>query len=438
MRELDPLISAYTHEKTRPREKEALRTLQKVASLVKPIIRARNWRVGTLAEFYPAETSLLGLNYNKGQKICLRLRYPGDANQFLPLEQVVDTMLHELSHIVFGPHDDSFHALWNQLREEQEGLIQKGYTGEGFLSEGKRLGGRAIPRDEARRIARNAAEKRRTLTAGSGQKLGGVPPRPGQDIRRVIVDAIDRRNTVLRGCGVESKNADEIKAIADQATSNGFRTKAEEDKANEEAISQALWELVQEEEKTKYGEAYVHPTAENPTGNGGRDFSLPPAIPESTKPKAPPASKKPTLNEPQTQSRPISRLVSHHSASGSRSTANSVAGLAPQHPSHHADQHTASSSPRNLNCEREWICPVCTCHNPESYLCCDACMSERPVPEAREYVHDESWQPPAAATKVLDRPAPLKPKTWTCHNCGKKMEEKWWTCDVCGILKLRS
>jgi hypothetical protein len=95
MRELDALVSEYQHEKQRPREVDALLTLRKVASLVKPIMRQRNWRVGTLCEFYPHESNLLGLNVNAGQKVCLRLRYPSDERQFLPIEQVVDTMLHE-------------------------------------------------------------------------------------------------------------------------------------------------------------------------------------------------------------------------------------------------------------------------------------------------------------------------------------------------------
>lgn len=95
MREIDPLVLEYQHEKHRPRESEALYTLRKVASLVKPIMRQRSWKVGTLAEFSPSNPNLLGLNINSGQKICLRLRYPGDERQFLPLEQVVDTMLHE-------------------------------------------------------------------------------------------------------------------------------------------------------------------------------------------------------------------------------------------------------------------------------------------------------------------------------------------------------
>jgi DNA-dependent metalloprotease WSS1 len=95
MREVDPLVVEYQHEKHRPREAEALQILRKVASLVKPIMRQRSWKVGTLCEFYPNQRNLLGLNVNAGQKICLRLRYPTDQRQFLPLEQVVDTMLHE-------------------------------------------------------------------------------------------------------------------------------------------------------------------------------------------------------------------------------------------------------------------------------------------------------------------------------------------------------
>lgn len=60
MRELDPLIWSFTHEKHRPREAEALNSLQKIASLVKPIMRARGWKVETLAEFYPPQHNLLG------------------------------------------------------------------------------------------------------------------------------------------------------------------------------------------------------------------------------------------------------------------------------------------------------------------------------------------------------------------------------------------
>lgn len=60
MPEHDALISEYSHLKGFPREKEALHALKKIASLVKPIMRARGWTVGTLAEFYPDSRNLLG------------------------------------------------------------------------------------------------------------------------------------------------------------------------------------------------------------------------------------------------------------------------------------------------------------------------------------------------------------------------------------------
>ncbi|RAL67871.1 hypothetical protein DID88_008596 [Monilinia fructigena] len=137
-------------------------------------MRARNWRVSTLTEFYPSQQNLLGLNVNRGQKICLRLRYPGDQNQ--------NFMLYGIN---YG--------------RSMMVLTSKGYTGEGFLSEGKSLGGRKVPRHEARRLARIAAEKRQNGLKGSDQKLGGRPVPYGTDIRKVIVDAIERRNKVLKG-----------------------------------------------------------------------------------------------------------------------------------------------------------------------------------------------------------------------------------------------
>ncbi|KAI3391641.1 hypothetical protein diail_7009 [Diaporthe ilicicola] len=275
-RELDALVLSYTHLKNLPRQDDALRTLQKIASLVKPIMRARGWKVSQLSEFYPDQHNLLGLNVNRGQKILLRLRYPGDRTQFLPIEQVTDTMLHELCHIVHGPHDGKFHALWDQLRDEHEGLVMKGYTGEGFLGTGHKLGGGGrVPMQEARRLARAAAEQRSQQAArerGSGQRLGGAPIRRGQDIRKVITSAVERRNRADRGCGSTNFTEKEIQTLSETATKNGFRTQAEEDAANEAAIAQALWELVQEDEKKKHGNNYIQPSAQYPSGNGGGTF----------------------------------------------------------------------------------------------------------------------------------------------------------------------
>ncbi|RDW75989.1 hypothetical protein BP5796_06810 [Coleophoma crateriformis] len=424
MAELDALIFEYSHLKGFPREKDALHTLRKVSSLVKPIMRARNWKVGTLAEFYPEQQNLLGINQNRGQKICLRLRHPGDKNQFLPLEQVVDTMLHELSHNIFGPHDAKFHALWDQLRKEYEGLLSKGYTGEGFMSDGHRLGGRRIPRHEAARIARDAAEKRRTLTSGSGQRLGGAPVRAGTDIRKVIVEAIERRNTVLKGCGSDEKNDKEIKDLADSATRNGFKTKADEDEANERAIAQALWELVQEDQKKEYGADYIEATAANPTGNGGGEIGATQSSSSKVTNKTRPATTMPKASAapkpPQQTSRPVSRLVSELSPQ-KQAVALKRARTEPAIPK-------SPIAPLEEVSQAGWTCPICTLHNPINFLCCDACTTERPEDITKKLAAVNN-RPPVAPKQ------PSVKNSWQCTQCRTLMEDKWWTCSACGKMK---
>ncbi|KAL1878623.1 hypothetical protein VTK73DRAFT_7704 [Phialemonium thermophilum] len=382
-------------------------------------MRARGWVVRELAEFFPDQPNLLGLNVNKGQKILLRLRYPGDRNQFLPVEQVTDTMLHELSHIVHGPHDQKFHALWNQLREEHEALVRKGYTGEGFLSEGHRLGGRQIPMHEARRLARAAAERRRVLSAGSGQRLGGRPPPPGQDIRSVITSAIERRNKTLQGCGNTNHTESEIREISDRASRNGFRTQAEEDAANEAAIAQALWELVQEEEQQKYGDSYIPATAENPTGNGGGTV-----VPRNQRESA--------ANRTQREAQPQTNVT------------------APESELQSASPPSASPLPNPVDSPGGWTCRVCTLRNPPQFLCCDACLTERSAEDTKRLVDNSSKWPRAAVVDLTSSPTGASrsrtrvsentaskppPATWTCSFCGTVMERKWWTCSACYKMK---
>jgi hypothetical protein len=95
MGDIDGHFGAYNHLAQLPRAGEALFALRKAASCVKPLMRKRGWRVGILSEFLPEQPNLLGLNTNRGQHIQLRLRHPGDTNQFLQFEQVLDTLLHE-------------------------------------------------------------------------------------------------------------------------------------------------------------------------------------------------------------------------------------------------------------------------------------------------------------------------------------------------------
>jgi hypothetical protein len=335
-------------------------------------------------------------------------------------------MLHELSHNVIGPHNAEFHALWDQLRKEHEALTNKGYSGEGFLSEGRQLGGKRIPMHEARRMARAAAEKRATLSSGSGQKLGGRPIRVGTDIRQVIVDAIERRNTVLKGCGSGDKDDNEIRDLADQATQNGFKTKAEEDEANDRAIAQAMWELVQQDQEKEYGDSYVPSTAANPTGNGGGSVGPSNPVKAGSSFASSSSASKPLVKPLPSRQPPkhVSRLVAESTAKKPKTIPNPT----PREVITIPDPDPPSPEPVMTG----WTCEVCTLHNPINFLICDACTTERPARITQKIAEE-------GGKKVTTAKLPgLKTGTWTCSRCTTVMEDKWWTCGTCGKMKENS
>lgn len=298
--------------------------------------------------------------------------------------------------------------------------MAKGYTGEGFLSAGRRLGGERIPLHEARRRARAEAERRRKLAAGSGQRLGGTPVLRGTDMRQVIADAAQRRIDIMKGC---ASGTDQGRQLAEEASRNGFRTKAEEDDANERAIMEAYIEMIQEEERERYGSSYIPPSQENPAGP--RTNLSPPPVPESSRPK-------PSSQPSQSYSDgDLSNLISDDESY--------------DHP---------------------WTCPICTLENPPNFLCCDACASERPRPSkskptsgppakapevpASRFSSKQRTRPstgnnvlksrtnPAELLAEWEREKQKRPLGWVCHVCGAFMETTWWTCSSCGTMKLSS
>ncbi|KAK3669845.1 hypothetical protein LTR78_010303 [Recurvomyces mirabilis] len=332
-RETEALFNSYEHLQGLQRGDAALKMLRQVASLVKPIMRKRGWKVQILAEFLPAEQNLLGLNINRGYKICIRLRYHNNPDLFLPIEQVVDTMLHELSHNVWGEHDSNFHRLWDELRDEHETLIRKGYTGEGFLSEGHKVGGVGRhgipPPHEMRQLARASAEKRQsrgTLSKGSGQRLGGTPLHAhGGDVRSVIASSVLRRNTVDRGCASGRQDAT---ALADQSANSTFKTKAEEDDANNRAIAQALFELMEQEEERNIRNG-TFSTA--PTG-GGLAWDPKNGLYDPSKAKPSPVSPQQPSEEEQLKWAMEASLASEQHDLGPTHGMSPVSPLSPVHP----------------------------------------------------------------------------------------------------------
>lgn len=162
------------------REDEARDILEKVAKQVQPIMRKRKWKVKILSEFWPSNPALLGLNVNGGEEVKLRLRRQNNEWDFFPYEQILDTMLHELCHNQFGPHNADFYNLLDEIRKECEELMAKGITGSGrgFDLRGKRLGGysRQPPLSSLRQKALSAAEnrvQRGALLPSGPKRLGG-------------------------------------------------------------------------------------------------------------------------------------------------------------------------------------------------------------------------------------------------------------------------
>ncbi|GMY30988.1 dna-dependent metalloprotease wss1 [Fagus crenata] len=164
-----------------PRQDEAKKILEKIAKQVQPIMRKHKWRVKVLSEFCPKNPSLLGVNVARGVNVKLRLRMVNRDCDFLPFDEVLDTMLHELCHNVHSSHNGSFYKLWDELRKECEELMSKGITGtsDGFDLPGRRLGGVSCqpPLSSLHKTALAAAEKRAHL----GSLLPSGPKRLGGD-----------------------------------------------------------------------------------------------------------------------------------------------------------------------------------------------------------------------------------------------------------------
>lgn len=433
--ELEPLFGRFVHEAQRPRADEALRALQKLASVVKPIMRTRNWYVGQLTEFYPKEAILLGLNIDGGREIRVRLRYPGDENQFLPFEEVVDTMLHELSHIVYGPHDEDFHALWDKLRDEHEALLRKGYTGEGFLGRGNKVGGSGrIPMHEARRRARAAAEKRRTLTAGSGQRLGGsVPiPRNAQEARDRIINAIERRKIIEKGCGVGA-DQDQIEVNTRPDSKNVVTTRAPKADVDEETMMKAFIDLIQEEERGLHGNSYMPPSQENPSGM--RAIGAPSLSPSTL--RAQQASIESELKRAK-----LPPALSINSKPPLKATTRP----APYHPPRPAPTTKPTSTTQTT--PDAWPCPACTLVNPISTPTCEACEGPRPSifpPPKQEKETPLALKPRLTSKEQYarikaqeDARNQSKAAAWGCWSCGRFNDQMWWSCQGCGSVKTSS
>lgn len=292
---------------------------------------------------------------------------------------------------------------------------------------------------DARHKALAAAEKRRALSSGSGQKLGGgakVNVTPDyQEMRERVAAAALRRARISKTCGAESEASDrgKIEADAERAIKNGFRTQAEEDDANEQAILQAAIDLIAEGERE---EEMQRKAWEEHSGYVWIEDDGPTRTPVSV---AGPSSQ-PTRPK--------------HSRSASSESPPNTRNKRPAPPNAFLDE--PPSYEEAVGISTTWACDLCTLINPDSNSNCDACGVLRPNEKlaALEVSRRESRaavQPTrpgglkrATSVKAKQRvrfgPDPLAPvkRMWDCHNCTASNDAGWWTCTACGIMKLSS
>lgn len=114
-----------------PSPYDAEKLLQRLATDpgIIEIMKTRRFKVGVFTEMSPLEAQermakrgtpnmdLLGYNMNSGDMIVLRLR-TDNIKGFRPYHDLINTLLHELTHNVWGPHDHNFWKLFGELKAQ--------------------------------------------------------------------------------------------------------------------------------------------------------------------------------------------------------------------------------------------------------------------------------------------------------------------------------
>merc|ERR1712176_835720 len=123
---------SFGHRSTEstPHAFHAMKLLEKLSTDpgIVAIMKERELVVGTLGEMDPIDDRimqkteshggcLLGYNTNRGLRIDIKLR-TDDLSEFRPYEQLVSTLIHELSHNWVGDHNLLFWTNYAQMRAE--------------------------------------------------------------------------------------------------------------------------------------------------------------------------------------------------------------------------------------------------------------------------------------------------------------------------------
>jgi len=363
-----------------------------------------------------------------------------------------------ITHNHHGPHNDTFYAHLKTLEESYSALRRGGYDGEGFYSEGKRLGA-GIPKNplmsEARQRALAAAERRRDIYSGSGQRLGGgKDPLPGGlGIREKIAAATERRIRDSQTCGAGSGAGDRgaMEEEAERTIRAGTVTVGEEqeeeqkaeqevivldeeDPENEAAIINAAIELIQQGEREEAEQKLLWEERGDivwivDDDDGPIQVELPPTAATTTAPP-PPSPRIPAPIIIPSSSPPLQPVE-------------------PQ------------DLPPSYEQATTWACDLCTLVNPSILPRCEACSFERPddidlatsppptplspiyqnPPLSQAVIAGKEKERGRPKVRFVDMPLMVPEKSgeaaagWSCVGCGAGNGEGWWGCGGCGMVR---
>ncbi|GAA6016109.1 hypothetical protein JCM10207_004447 [Rhodosporidiobolus poonsookiae] len=449
-------VGEFTVLKTQPGSERALELLRKIHSLVKPIMKKHGWYLPVLSEFFPKNPNLLGINCGGGAKICIRLRPADDPHSFLPLEEsLIGTILHELTHNHRGPHDDIFFKFLDGLQDEYDALRSSGYSGEGFLGSGHRVGegvshDKGVSLREAREKALRRFEERERVrrVLGTGGRLGGkAPETKGKRRGDILAEAAERRQRANKICGGDDTHDHPSGSRKEDLPLDVQRDidAAERDSRHVVVDLTALSDEEEEEEEelevleaagpSRGGKVKKEPGAEEAAGKGvkrGRSTSSSSPELEIVQPKrsnsnARPPAKPVAFASAASSSRPSSSAARPSSSVASPSLTTTVSTS-----SSRLARPTSTPSPLG-----SWTCPTCTYLNASPLsLACEMCLTERPagtlvagVEVALGDSQEQGWE---------KRVPVVVQDGWACPACTVKNEHTFWTCKVCGTLKRSS
>ncbi|GLD99262.1 hypothetical protein PINS_up007980 [Pythium insidiosum] len=187
----------------------AQRLLERIAAQVLPVMTKRRFVVRKLQEFFPKDRHLLGMNVNRGQVIYLRLRPHSRPTTFLPYEALLETMLHELTHMYL-----------EELKSELETMMVRGLVGAEGAKFANAGSGHSIATEYQTIVVRYADDNRAAVLAAqrreqyqkllggiTSQRLGGANDRvlSPRQLRLRVLDAAERRRRDNEACVTTEK-----------------------------------------------------------------------------------------------------------------------------------------------------------------------------------------------------------------------------------------